>query len=329
MTESTIVTRRRSRPRAARLYPVGSVRERQEAQDGSSLRPRARRTRAQPRVRERVELHPSQRALVLGGCVSRAAHPCPETGTILRTMTNPWRRRPEWCDRCDSTSTTTNGAADRLRWDDLDLDCVRRRPPGRRIAAGHRVHARRRAPHHLLPARPPRHAGPRRPRRHDVPVVLGLRGAVARRGARARSWPPTVDRPVRRGSADLRQRLGWRDRVRPFALGGRLVARRRPLVALHMTWGAVNEWTTQAGYVRLAQRSAHPVLGELVQRHRPPRGPAHRLLRLRGAAPAGPEHGRAAAGPVVAAPTSGGPVGSGVMPPVGDGLRHPAPVRWA
>ena len=61
-------------------------------------------------------------------------------------------------------------------------DCLRRRPPGRRIAAGDRVHARRRAPHHLLPARPPRHAGPRRSRHHDVPVVLGLRGAVARRG---------------------------------------------------------------------------------------------------------------------------------------------------
>ena len=85
--------------------------------------------------------------------------------------------------------------------------CLRRRPPGRRIAAGHRVHARRRAPHHLLPAGPPRHAGPRRPRHHDVPVVLGLRGAVARRGARARSWPPTGARPVRRGSATCAS--GW------------------------------------------------------------------------------------------------------------------------
>ena len=27
-----------------------------------------------------------------------------------------------------------------------------------------------------------------------------------------------------------------------------------------MTWGAVNEWTTQAGYARLAQRAEHPVL---------------------------------------------------------------------
>jgi hypothetical protein len=33
-----------------------------------------------------------------------------------------------------------------------------------------------------------------------------------------------------------------------------------------MTWGAVNEWSTQAGYARLAARSGHPVLGELLRR---------------------------------------------------------------
>ena len=37
-------------------------------------------------------------------------------------------------------------------------------------------------------------------------------------------------------------------------------------VAVHMTWGAVNEWTTQAGYAQLARRSGHPVLGELLRR---------------------------------------------------------------
>ena len=36
--------------------------------------------------------------------------------------------------------------------------------------------------------------------------------------------------------------------------------------AVHMTWGAVNEWTTQAGYARLAATSSHPVLTELLQR---------------------------------------------------------------
>ncbi|HET7652227.1 MAG TPA: hypothetical protein VFK42_04265 [Acidimicrobiales bacterium] len=36
--------------------------------------------------------------------------------------------------------------------------------------------------------------------------------------------------------------------------------------AVHMTWGAVNEWTTQAGYAQLARRAGHPVLAELLRR---------------------------------------------------------------
>ncbi len=66
--------------------------------------------------------------------------------------------------------------------------------------------------------------------------------------------------------APLRGRLGMRDRIRPYvsALGSSLVGER--LVALHMTWGAVNEWTTQAAYARLAQRADHPVLSELTRR---------------------------------------------------------------
>jgi hypothetical protein len=66
--------------------------------------------------------------------------------------------------------------------------------------------------------------------------------------------------------APLRTRLGLRDRIRPYvsALGSVLVGER--LLAVHMTWGAVNEWTTQAGYARLAQRANHPVLTELTRR---------------------------------------------------------------
>jgi hypothetical protein len=33
-----------------------------------------------------------------------------------------------------------------------------------------------------------------------------------------------------------------------------------------MTWGAINEWTTQAGYSLLAKRADHPVLTELLGR---------------------------------------------------------------
>jgi hypothetical protein len=40
----------------------------------------------------------------------------------------------------------------------------------------------------------------------------------------------------------------------------------RHLIAIHMAWGAVNEWTTQAGYARLAAKADNPVLGELLRR---------------------------------------------------------------
>ncbi len=36
--------------------------------------------------------------------------------------------------------------------------------------------------------------------------------------------------------------------------------------AVHMTWGAVNEWLTQAGYSRLRARANHPVLNTLLER---------------------------------------------------------------
>ena len=80
----------------------------------------------------------------------------------------------------------------------------------------------------------------------------------------------------------LRQRRKWRDASgRPRTWG------RRPwpgesFIALHMAWGAVNEWTTQAGYARLATLEGHPVLSDLLQPHHAPGGPTHRLLRLRG-----------------------------------------------
>lgn len=64
----------------------------------------------------------------------------------------------------------------------------------------------------------------------------------------------------------LRRSLGWRDRVAPVAhlLGSTLAG--ESFVAVHMTWGAVNEWTTQAGYARLAARAGHPVLSDLLRR---------------------------------------------------------------
>jgi rubrerythrin len=40
----------------------------------------------------------------------------------------------------------------------------------------------------------------------------------------------------------------------------------KAFVALHMTWGAINEWTTQAGYARLSARAGHPTLRDLLKR---------------------------------------------------------------
>jgi hypothetical protein len=40
----------------------------------------------------------------------------------------------------------------------------------------------------------------------------------------------------------------------------------RAFIATHMTWGAINEWTTQAGYARLSERAGHPTLRELLKR---------------------------------------------------------------
>lgn len=37
-------------------------------------------------------------------------------------------------------------------------------------------------------------------------------------------------------------------------------------VAVHMAWGAINEWTTQAGYGRLVERADHPTLREMLGR---------------------------------------------------------------
>ena len=65
--------------------------------------------------------------------------------------------------------------------------------------------------------------------------------------------------------APMRQGLGWKNVLAP--LTSMAASGLSPdLVAVHLTWGAVNEWTTQAGYARLASRSSHPVLAELLRR---------------------------------------------------------------
>jgi len=64
---------------------------------------------------------------------------------------------------------------------------------------------------------------------------------------------------------EMRRRLPKRDALRPMVFHFTSAVTRH-LTALQMTWGAVNEWTTQAGYARLAAKADHPVLAELLRR---------------------------------------------------------------
>lgn len=65
--------------------------------------------------------------------------------------------------------------------------------------------------------------------------------------------------------AEMRRRLPKRDALRPMVFNITSAVTRH-LIAVHMAWGAVNEWTTQAGYARLAAKADNPVLGELLRR---------------------------------------------------------------
>jgi hypothetical protein len=66
--------------------------------------------------------------------------------------------------------------------------------------------------------------------------------------------------------AAMRHRLGWTDRIRPLGMMAASAMAGRDFVAVHMAWGAINEWTTQTGYARLARRAGHPLLSELLKR---------------------------------------------------------------
>ncbi len=64
---------------------------------------------------------------------------------------------------------------------------------------------------------------------------------------------------------EVRVRSGIHDRLMPiYAMVANKLTPHVP--AVHMTWGAINEWTAQAAYGRLAVRAGHPVLAELLTR---------------------------------------------------------------
>src|SRR5690606_35291917 len=53
------------------------------------------------------------------------------------------------------------------------------------------------------------------------------------------------------------------DPIKQSLLGG-LVG--NDFVAVHMSWGAANEWSANAAYLRMAKLESHPVLAELLKR---------------------------------------------------------------
>jgi hypothetical protein len=62
-----------------------------------------------------------------------------------------------------------------------------------------------------------------------------------------------------------RARLDWHDRILPVATF--VASKLTPHVpAVHLAWGAVNEWTTQAAYGLLARKAEHPTLTLLLGR---------------------------------------------------------------
>lgn len=65
--------------------------------------------------------------------------------------------------------------------------------------------------------------------------------------------------------AAMRHRLGARINASPL-LWMAFSSLSRHFLAVHMTFGAINEWTTQAGYARLSALAGHDVLSELLRR---------------------------------------------------------------
>jgi hypothetical protein len=63
-----------------------------------------------------------------------------------------------------------------------------------------------------------------------------------------------------------RLKLGWRDKLDPLkqSLMANIVG--QDFIAVHMIWGAANEWSAITAYNRLAALERHPVLAALLQR---------------------------------------------------------------
>lgn len=63
-----------------------------------------------------------------------------------------------------------------------------------------------------------------------------------------------------------RVKLGWRDKIKPVTQSVLSTVVGKDYVAVHMIWGAVNEWSASAAYKRLAALEGHPSLAVLLKR---------------------------------------------------------------
>ena len=66
--------------------------------------------------------------------------------------------------------------------------------------------------------------------------------------------------------ATLRRKRRRKEAISTFSTIGSAAFAGSAFTALHMAWGAINEWTTQAGYARLSDRADHATLRELLKR---------------------------------------------------------------
>ena len=152
----------------------------------------------------------------------------------------------------------------RLEWEDLDLDAFREHPVDERylrcLRYMHDVEEHTSCYlRNLLNTRA----------HHDPEITSFLtmwnfeemwHGEALGAVLAAHGEPGTVPRV-----SAMRQRLGWRLTGSPI-MWMAFSAVTAHFLAVHMTFGVVNEWTTQAGYARLAAECDHPVLAELLRR---------------------------------------------------------------
>ncbi len=66
--------------------------------------------------------------------------------------------------------------------------------------------------------------------------------------------------------APLRESAARRQAMSTFGTIGSAAFAGRAFIALHMTWGAINEWTTQAGYGRLSESGGPPDAARVLRR---------------------------------------------------------------